>query len=218
LLWTKDRRTVKISDFGVSHFSYAQRLAAATKQEIDQDGDNDKVLMDDSDLSQTAGTPFFLAPEVVAEPVPVSSTSASSSSLRVDVLRKPPITKAIDVWALGVTLYGLLFGHLPWQAEEENALRHRLEYLLHGMIRDQDWQPDEFMAWDRIPTGGRRPHNNGSDGYVVMNVLDAMLQKDAQKRITIPELKVCNDLNSFTKLIFIDCSLNIKLGMLLTTS
>ncbi|PCH42122.1 kinase-like protein, partial [Wolfiporia cocos MD-104 SS10] len=183
LLWSADRRTVKITDFGVSHFSYAQRLAAAGKGTIPSD-DNDPILMDDSDLSRTAGTPMFLAPEIVSD-IP---TDASSSQLQLTgARRKPPITKAIDVWALGVTLYGLLFGHLPFNAESE--------YLIFQVIRKQDWTVEDTMGVDRLPTGGRYQKSKPKDerlleGYYVIKLLERLLEKDSRKRITLEEVKV----------------------------
>ncbi|KLO17113.1 hypothetical protein SCHPADRAFT_181401 [Schizopora paradoxa] len=111
LLWTKDRKNVKITDFGVSHFSYAQRLSAlragrewranasndpnsqpalsppsqqggeiqdedeasALESLVTEEGESfDPILFDtlhDSaySLSRQAGTPSFLAPEIVWE-------------------------------------------------------------------------------------------------------------------------------------------------------
>ncbi|KZT01532.1 kinase-like protein [Laetiporus sulphureus 93-53] len=183
LLWSADRRTVKITDFGVSHFSYAQRLAAAGSGSIDPD-DQDPILMDDSDLSKTAGTPMFLAPEIVTD----TSVEASSSSSTLQLSaprRKPAITKAIDVWAFGVTLYGLLFGHLPFSAANE--------FEIFQVIRRQDWDVDPYMGVDQIPTGGRhqKPQKKGeeTEGYLVVNLLERLLEKDARKRITLDEVK-----------------------------
>ncbi|OBZ66315.1 Serine/threonine-protein kinase ssp1 [Grifola frondosa] len=180
LLWSADRRTVKISDFGVSHFSYAQRLAAAGKGHNRVD-DLDPILMDDSDLSKTAGTPFFLAPEIHRGVVCVLEHTTPWHPRK-----KPQITKAIDVWAFGVTLYGLLFGTLPFTSAHE--------YDVYKVIRQQDWDVPPTMGSDRLPTGGRhqRPQPKGqeTEGYLVVQLLDRLLQKDARKRITLDQLKV----------------------------
>ena len=188
LLWTADRRTVKIADFGVAHFSYAQRLAAAGQGMVDP-ADEDPILMDDTDLSKTAGTPMFLAPEIVSdttEPAASSSTVNVNETATVRPRRRQPITKAIDVWALGVTLYGLLFGHLPFQAERE--------YEIYQIIRREDWKVDPTMGVDRIETGGRyqRPQPKGqeTEGYIAVKLLDGLLEKDARKRITLEQVKV----------------------------
>ncbi|KAH9902724.1 kinase-like domain-containing protein [Cubamyces lactineus] len=182
LLWTADRRTVKISDFGVSTFSYAQRLAAAGKGNLSPE-DTDPILMDESDLSKTAGTPMFLAPEIVCD----ATVEASSSALNLqNPRRKPPITKAIDIWAFGVTLYGLLFGILPFNAKNE--------FEIYRVIRSQDWDVPETMGLDQLPTGGRhqgRPKRGveESEGCLVVDLLGRLLEKDARKRITLEEVK-----------------------------
>lgn len=204
LLWTEDRQMVKITDFGVSHFSYAQRLAAAGRGQVALDNPNDPILLDDSDLSKRAGTPPFLAPEVIAEytstdPSPSVSASATSSThlssksgthinssgtIRGSTVpHRQPITKAIDVWALGVTLYCLLFGHIPFRAADSS------EYVLYNIICNNDWDPDQTMGCDAIPTGGRWPERD-SPGFPVMHLLDRFLQKDVSKRITINDAKV----------------------------
>ena len=78
--------TVKISDFGVSHLA-----------KVDEAGQS--MPENDLDLAKTAGSPAFFAPEIC----------------RVDAeTGRPNITKAIDVWALGVTFYCLLFGREPF--------------------------------------------------------------------------------------------------------
>lgn len=201
LLWTADRQMVKISDFGVSHFSYAQRLAAAGRGNALDDA-NDPILLDDSDLSKRAGTPPFLAPEVIAEyngdPSPSISASAtsttlpslrsaphigSSSTVRPNTSQRLQITKAIDVWALGVTLYCLLFGKIPFRAPDSS------EYMLYNIICKNDWDPEDSMGYDRLPTGGRKPKDKKSEGFVVMNLLDKLLEKDPNKRMTLDQAK-----------------------------
>jgi len=56
-------------------------------------------------LAQTAGTPAFFAPELCA---------GSKGQY--------PITKAIDIWALGVTLYCFVYGKIPFHAQTEYDL------------------------------------------------------------------------------------------------
>lgn len=220
-MWTADRRTVKITDFGVAHSSWAQRLAESGDQDAARESTD--ALFDDSELAKTAGTPSFLAPEVVwngpsgdAQVSPSPSTisnnhsqghghgllahlssgsivhmnsarnSASTVHLSPQQSDRPRITKAIDVWALGVTLYCLLFGEIPFRAETE--------WALYQVIATEDWNVKPTMGLDEIPTGGRHlvygPNGKLSEGGVVISLLNGLLEKDAARRITLDEVKV----------------------------
>jgi serine/threonine protein kinase len=207
-MWTSDRRTVKITDFGVAHMSAAQRLAGSGRNRpgsagaaagtLDSDADL-QHLFDDSELCKTAGTPSFLAPEVVfdfgTDILPLSSSGAlpasdsnSATTLQAPAPHRPPITKAIDVWALGVTLYCLLFGKTPFRVESNH------EFALYGVICTQDWDVEPCMGLDRIPTEGRR-HDCANDkpcseGAEIIKLLERLLEKDMSKRITLDEVKV----------------------------
>ncbi|KIM40661.1 hypothetical protein M413DRAFT_165880 [Hebeloma cylindrosporum] len=213
LLWTEDRRQVKIGDFGVSHFSYAQRLAAAGGRDVNDDP-HDPILLDESGLTRRAGTPSFLAPEVISEHVNesaslLSSTSQSPSSespifpttlttcptttpatgtSAVTIPERPQITKSIDIWALGVTLYCLLFGDTPFHATQRLTTTGS-EFSLYNAICNDDWPVPQTMGYDRIPTGGRHP-DPSSEGASIINLLDRFLQKDYNVRITLNEVKV----------------------------
>jgi serine/threonine protein kinase len=211
LMWTSDRRTVKITDFGVAHISAAQRLAGSGSSKqgpeaatTDSDA-NLHLLFDDSELCKTAGTPSFLAPEVVfdfgTEIPPLSSSDAlaaaaadsrSTTTLQAPAPHRPPITKAIDVWALGVTLYCLLFGKTPFRVESNH------EFALYGVICTQDWDVGPFMGLDHIPTEGRH-HNCPNDkpcseGAEIIKLLERLLEKDMSKRITLDEVKASKPL------------------------
>ncbi|KAA8902506.1 hypothetical protein TRICI_005867 [Trichomonascus ciferrii] len=62
---------------------------------------------DEFELAKTAGTPAFFAPELC-----VTSTDTP----------RPAITYKIDIWALGVTLFCLLYGCVPFIADSEFEL------------------------------------------------------------------------------------------------
>ncbi|KIY44205.1 kinase-like protein [Fistulina hepatica ATCC 64428] len=172
LLYSDDRRQVKIADFGVAHFSHALRLEAAGSDSLQN---TDPILLDDTELSKRAGTPPFLAPEVVYEYAEHSTNG------------RPAITKAIDIWALGVTLYALLFGKLPFVPDPGKDSIYNTWYK----IANCDWDVDSAAGSDRVESGGRHPPADRTDlGPVLVRLLDHFLQKDVTKRITLDEVKV----------------------------
>ncbi|KAI9017239.1 kinase-like domain-containing protein, partial [Gaertneriomyces semiglobifer] len=98
LLWTADGR-VKISDFGVS---------VVIRPSLPQgDVSADLERHQEIELAKTVGTPAFFAPEMCGLP---------------DDDFILPIGKAIDIWAMGVTLYCFVFGRVPFMAETEFEL------------------------------------------------------------------------------------------------
>lgn len=194
LLWTEDRRQVKIGDFGVSHFSYAQRLAAAGGKGDKYDPD-DPLLLDDSSLTRRAGTPSFLAPEIIYEhtidfPSALASASSIPTVTTTPILNstdRPEITKSIDIWALGVTFYCLLFGTTPFVADTGTS-GPGSEFTLYNAICNTDWPVPPTMGYDKIPTGGRHPDPD-CEGAGIIRLLDHFLQKDYKIRITLEQVK-----------------------------
>ena len=172
LLWTAERQSVKICDFGVS-----QVTAAAANQ--------DPSLYDEAGLTKTAGSPAFFAPEICCMPnwPPDDSLASAASHTSLSLSQLPPITKQIDIWALGVTFYCLLFGKPPWQGQTE--------YAMFRAICDDDFKVPDTMAAERIPTGGldHRPVGKGI-GWCVVDLLKGLLEKDQNRRIKLADIKV----------------------------
>ncbi|XP_071849759.1 calcium/calmodulin-dependent protein kinase kinase 1-like isoform X2 [Apostichopus japonicus] len=104
----------------------------------------------DAMLSDTVGTPAFMAPETLNE-----TTDKYGG-------------KALDVWAMGITLFCFLFGKVPFEDEFIMGL--------HTKIKSQTVVFPE--------------NNRISDD--VKDILIRTLEKDPQSRITIPELKEHN--------------------------
>ncbi|XP_061073050.1 calcium/calmodulin-dependent protein kinase kinase 1-like isoform X2 [Conger conger] len=102
----------------------------------------------DAFLSGTAGTPAFMAPETLTDDYKIFSG------------------KALDVWAMGVTLYCFVFGKCPFIDEYILAL--------HNKIRSQ---PVEFPETPALSED-------------LKALILRMLEKDPALRITIPEIKV----------------------------
>ncbi|KAJ3258769.1 hypothetical protein HK103_003363 [Boothiomyces macroporosus] len=174
LLWTADHR-VKISDFGVSVF------VGKIKK-----GKNDIPIANEFELGKTAGSPAFFAPELCNIDIVDGMKSPSNSSLDSSInesseakdklpkqlrmmlpLNKstPPLGAPIDIWAMGVTLYCLLFGRVPFAAQSEIELFHVINK-----------QP---LVYPRNITVSAK----------VQDLLSRTLEKDPEKRITMEQLR-----------------------------
>lgn len=131
---------VKISDFGVSHLS-----------KIDESGN--PLPENDLDLAKTAGSPAFFAPELC----------------RWDPDKpRQQITGQIDVWALGITFYCLLFGREPFP--QVNTEMELYDKILNCEIEP----PEEYKG--KIDADG-------------LDLLHRFLIKDPEKRITLYEAR-----------------------------
>ncbi|KAH0556625.1 hypothetical protein GP486_005540 [Trichoglossum hirsutum] len=175
LLWTSQHR-VKISDFGVSYLGRPIR----DDNSVD-DSETDAENWDEAiELAKTVGTPAFYAPELCY----------------TDFTKpRPSITGQIDVWALGVTLYCLIFACLPFLAEDEFA-------LFKTIAEERVFIPRKRLR----ATGGCRSSSAfastlASTEPASMNqfyesidedlhdLLKRLLRKDSTQRITLREVK-----------------------------
>lgn len=124
ILLTGDLQTAKICDFSVSH-----------------------VFEDNDDrLTNSAGSPAFLAPELVSN-------------------RGHPHGKATDIWAVGVTLYYLVYGECPFLGKDLPQIYQK--------IQTQDLH---FPRKKEISTE-------------LKDLIGKLLEKDPKKRISTQEIK-----------------------------
>nr|XP_033812660.1 calcium/calmodulin-dependent protein kinase kinase 2 [Geotrypetes seraphini]XP_033812661.1 calcium/calmodulin-dependent protein kinase kinase 2 [Geotrypetes seraphini]XP_033812662.1 calcium/calmodulin-dependent protein kinase kinase 2 [Geotrypetes seraphini]XP_033812663.1 calcium/calmodulin-dependent protein kinase kinase 2 [Geotrypetes seraphini]XP_033812664.1 calcium/calmodulin-dependent protein kinase kinase 2 [Geotrypetes seraphini] len=116
---------IKIADFGVSN----------------------QFEGTDAFLTNTVGTPAFMAPETLSE------------------TRKIFSGKALDAWAIGITLYCFVFGQCPFMDERILSL--------HSKIKSQALEfPDQPDIGDDLK-----------------DLITHMLDKNPESRISVPEIK-----------------------------
>lgn len=101
--------TVKISDFGVSYLGHPKD--PETDPEFKLTENDVSVLDDERDLARSVGTPAFWAPEMCYEDPSIFEEQDG-----------PKITGAIDLWALGITLYCMVYARLPFYANDTMGL------------------------------------------------------------------------------------------------
>lgn len=171
LLWTGNKVT-KISDFGVSFLGRPMR-----SNDDDGTGEDEPTGYEqhELELAKTAGTPAFFAPELC-------SMDAAAA--------KVPITSAIDVWALGVTLFGFIFGRLPFMADSEFKLfkciaeeelvipRRRLRANKPELDPSHHMTPEELEEYETEPVDDE-----------LRDLIKRLLTKNPSKRITLKEVK-----------------------------
>ncbi|KAJ6538833.1 kinase-like domain-containing protein [Mycena vulgaris] len=115
-----------------------------------------------------AGTPAFLAPEIA----PGGDTPMGE------------VTKAVDLWALGVTFYCMLFGRMPFEPHP-GAIGHvSAEASLYRAIREDPWHPRDTMSSQPIPVKPEDWHDGG-----VLHLLRNLLRKDPAVRFGITHVK-----------------------------
>lgn len=169
-LLVNQNNVVKISDFGVS---FASSLT---------NGD-ENYLMSELDLAKTAGTPAFFAPELCH-----TNFSANSSglvlALSLEILKNdltltkiaPKVDHKIDIWALGVTFYCLLFGRVPFNADSEFEL---FQVIVNSPLEF----PKDRFSFNSLSEVSELEFDLAKD------LLSKLLDKNSATRIDIPEIK-----------------------------
>ena len=176
LLWTASHR-VKISDFGVSYLGKPIRGEAHTDEVSSPDAAD---LEEAIELAKTVGTPAFYAPELCNPDIFNADNKA----------QRPHITGQIDVWALGVTLYGMIFGRLPFSDTNEFGMYEKI-------AKDPLFVPRRRLKGVEDKPKAQMNSNKRFDDIIeyedvddeLYDLLQRLLDKDPLKRITIKEVK-----------------------------
>ncbi|KAF7189387.1 Serine/threonine-protein kinase ssp1 [Pseudocercospora fuligena] len=177
---------VKISDFGVSYLGrpvgegeHGEDVSEAEAHDQDEA----------KELAKTVGTPAFYAPELC-------STDPADEPL--------PVTKAIDVWALGITLFCMLFARTPFVDDQYVVMRQIADEEVYiPKQRLQPTEPDKpkSQSSSRASSQARNTFNTPASkrnpldfayenlGDELHDLLSRLLIKDPRDRITLEEVR-----------------------------
>nr|XP_023907900.1 uncharacterized protein LOC112019615 [Quercus suber] len=182
LLSTIDHR-VKISDFGVSYLGRPLNEGDAGEDVSEheaQDFDEAK------ELAKTVGTPAFYAPELCI-------TDPGDDPL--------PVTKAIDVWALGITLFCMLFARTPYvdnefivmrQIADEDVYIPRSRLLpVQLQLKSRSRPNSHTRVFSGLQPNRRSEHDFAYEQIddELHDLLRRLLTKDPRRRITLEEVR-----------------------------
>lgn len=179
LLMTAHGR-VKISDFGVSYLGNGPREDSTGDQSESDAPEVDEAI----ELAKTVGTPAFYAPELC-------QTELDAETFKID--------KAIDIWALGVTLYCLIYGRVPFFDQNQFSLMKRItddepyipRYRLKPVEDSPSSRPNSHGRMYLSSGDKRADHDLDYEAVddTLRDLLRKLLIKDPRKRITIPDIK-----------------------------
>ncbi|KEQ73448.1 kinase-like protein, partial [Aureobasidium namibiae CBS 147.97] len=140
--------------------------------------------INDDQLAKTVGTAAFYAPELCY-------TDGTSET--------PPVGPAIDVWALGITLFCMLFGRTPFVDNEFVVMRRIADeeiYVPRRRLRPVDPRPKSRPSshgryFPPAASGKRSEYELAYEDLddLLLDLFRRLLQKDPAKRITLEEVR-----------------------------
>ncbi|KAF2788108.1 kinase-like protein [Melanomma pulvis-pyrius CBS 109.77] len=180
LLQTSEHR-IKISDFGVSYLGRRASEDSAGEQSESEVVDYDDAI----ELAKTVGTPAFYAPELCRTDVDADT---------------PAVDFKIDVWALGVTLYCLIYGRVPFFSYNTFHLMKLItdtepyipKYRLKAVAEPSGSRPSSHgRMYHSVASNKRAPHDLEYEEVDedLRNLLKSLLVKDPKHRISIIDIK-----------------------------
>lgn len=185
LLMSEDG-TVKISDFGVSLVS--TNIMKHCKNNNSSKPISDTNGVDELELAKTAGTPAFFAPEICLGEEVFTRYNVD----RTELFNGSCISLMIDIWALGVTLYCLLFGKLPFVSNHELEL---FEKIVNNKVL--------YPSFDELNSNNVSKISCKQEYDSCIDLLDRLLEKNPAKRIPVVDIKthsfICWDFNHIPK-------------------
>ncbi|KAF2872571.1 hypothetical protein BDV95DRAFT_628192 [Massariosphaeria phaeospora] len=179
LLQTKEHR-IKMSDFGVSYLGRPKAEESSGDHSESDVPDADEAV----ELAKTVGTPAFYAPELCNTEVDADPH---------------PVTNKIDIWALGVTLYCLVYGRVPFHEHNTFVLMKIISetepyiprYRLKAVAEPAGSRPSSHGRGYPTTAHKRAPHDLEYEEVDenLRDLLKKLLVKDVRKRIPIKEIK-----------------------------
>jgi len=184
-----------LSDFGESQAARGLR-PRGTRSRVREPASSSDLAPLESDIADhqhrgRTGTLLYLAPELLdlymllspsSSGAPGATEAADSESnfaSNLAALATSTLDEfAVDVWALGVTLYALAYGSFPFDSQEGDAF-HQRRAIGNGVLQFPPFEAAGMDDSDETPCVRSRD---------LRKVISLMLQLDPSKRPTISEL------------------------------